>query len=341
MSCHCHHHHHHPALLSGHPATPLPAPGKPLRASGCCKAGSGAGRVRGAGRVPPQTPQQSVGVGNAEGGLSCTVPHPRSLSLAQHLLQRGRLQSRCARAGTGRDVCPAPPPPFIRHIERDPAALGPAAGALVKFSRFVLPRTPRGGCAQHVHGPRPVSLPARPRVTPGLRRATAALHRDGTSASLASIPADPGQLLHGKLVSKGPNGSAPCTRDFRGCQGRSCSRTTRWGGDNHPSAPATAGHQQSLPTRQCPEVRAGLGLHQKELGAGAKLCPLRSGAWEQACIVPRSPHGRPVPAKVHERVLEHPLPAAHRRAKELGGMRAPARDAHHPSQHIFKCLATK
>lgn len=40
LSCHCLHHH--PALLAGHPATPSPAPGKPL--CSCRKTGSGAGR---------------------------------------------------------------------------------------------------------------------------------------------------------------------------------------------------------------------------------------------------------------------------------------------------------
>lgn len=112
-------------------------------------------------------------------------------------------------------------------------------------------------------------------------------------------------------------------------------------GDKHPNAPAAAGHQQSRPAHRYSEARAGLGLHQEEFGSGAKLCLLHPGAWEQACTVPRSPHGQPAPAKVHERVPDHPLPAAHPQEKELGGLRVPARDAHHPLPHVFKCLATK
>lgn len=76
--------------------------------------------------------------------------------------------------------------------------------------------------------------------------------------------ADPGHL-HGKLIPRVPNSFAPCTRDFRRCQGRSCSHTMRQDGDNHPVLLPQPGTSKPAQT----PVPGGENGPHKELGAEA------------------------------------------------------------------------
>lgn len=171
---------------------------------------------------PVQTPQLRVAVGNAEAGLSCSPvlalwPLPSTFS-------RGRSCGADVPGLALAETSPSPSAARHPHTERDRAARASVtgAGSTCRRPQGAVFCSKPGACTEHANYMCPMS-----RVTASMPMGdTRAMPCRGSPAPgwdkrcPGSTPADPGWLLPGKLISKGPGALPLAPGISRGAKAR-------------------------------------------------------------------------------------------------------------------------
>lgn len=159
---------------------------------------------------PVQTPQLRVAVGNAEAGLSCSPV--LALWPLPSTFRRGRSCGADVPGLALAETSPSPSAARHPHTEHDRAARASVtgAGSTCRRPQGAVFCSKPGACTEHANYMCPMS------------RVTASVPTGDTRAMPCpgSTPADPGRLLPGKLISKGPGALPLAPGISRGAKAR-------------------------------------------------------------------------------------------------------------------------